>query len=467
MSIDSTKVPRRSQLDDPIPDADSRGARPLDPCELEIDLFCRGARIGDSCRLEHDARQIARTRAGLGSGLELVIPGPLKEIWLNVPINEPFARWSPYLLEKSGESYFLRNERSGRTYPVRLPEEPTWYGRSTSKGTPMSRIGVLQGTYLGVYISDVCLYWRKQDSLHCKFCTTGLNVGTGESSTKSLDEVVEVARAAKEESGITFVHFNTGYHYEDDPKKSRMHGLDQAAPYVKAMREKVGVYTGVQVIPALRKDFWKYDWLIDCGADHFSFCYELHDPEYFAKFLPGKDRTVGREAFFEAMEYTSRKLGKGRVSGEIIAGIEPIEKTLEAIDYITSVGAFPTVCVFRPLTGSDLADSPPPKFDDMLTVFRHVYDACRKNGIPIGVVPNIEVSLVVTPDDTRYLAPGGAATAWYEAKLAATKTLARSTVIPRHLRPSPTRGDAENRPEPAGLSHDPAPHAGSSRTESA
>ena len=52
------------------------------------------------------------------------------------------------------------------------------------------------------------------------------------------------------------------------------------------------------------------------------------------------------------MEYTSRKLGKGAVSGEIIAGIEPIEDTLNAIDYITSIGAFPTVCNF-PTCGGD------------------------------------------------------------------------------------------------------------------
>lgn len=265
---------------------------------------------------------------------------------------------------------------------------------------------------------------------------------------KDVDEVVETALAAKEESGITFVHFNTGYHYEDDPGKSAIHGLNQAAPFVKAIREKVGAYTGVQVVPALKADYWKYDWLIDCGADHFSFCYELHNPEWFEKFLPGKNRTVGREAFFGAMEYTSRKLGKGRVSGEIIAGIEPLEDTLEAIDYITSVGAFPTVCIFRPLIGSDLEKYPSPTFEDMIVVFRHVYEACRKNGIPIGVVPNIEVSLVVNPDDTRYLAEGGVSDALYAAKLAVTKGLARNLVVPGHLEPKPTPGDPGRPPGP-------------------
>lgn len=422
----------------------------LNPCELEIDLFCKGLRIGESCHLEEDGRILARTRAGLGSGLELVIPGIRggKEVWMNAPVVEAFAKKSPYVIEKGSAGYEVRDERGGRPYPVRIPPNPRWYDRTTSKGTPMSRIGVLQGTYLGVYISDVCLYWKKENSEHCRFCTTGLNVGRSESAVKDVDEVVEVARAAKEESGITFVHFNTGYHYEDDPTKSALHGLNQAAPFVKAIRERVGAYVGVQVVPALPADYDKYDWLIDCGADHFSFCYELHNPEWFARYLPGKQRTMGQKAFFGALEYTSKKLGKGRVSGEIIAGIEPIEDTLKAIEYITSVGAFPTVCIFRPLIGSDLEALPSPTFEDMLVVYRHVYECCKRNGIPIGVVPNIEVSLVVNPDDTRYLAEGGLSDAVYSAWLSFTRGIARGLVVPNHLQPRPTAGDPATPPPP-------------------
>ena len=41
----------------------------------------------------------------------------------------------------------------------------------------MNRIGVLQGTYLGVYINTVCAFWNDSPSLNCRFCTTGENVG--------------------------------------------------------------------------------------------------------------------------------------------------------------------------------------------------------------------------------------------------------------------------------------------------
>lgn len=369
--------------------------KPLNPAELEIDLFCKGIKIDQSCAINEDGRLFARTRAGLGSGLELVIPGDLKDIWMNVPVEEDFAQKSPYQLRKDENRYFVFNEESQFRYPVLIPEEPGWYQKKTSNGAPMYRIGVLQGTYLGIYISNSCSYWFHDPPMNCRFCTSGCNVGVNEEARKSVNDVIETARAAKEESGVTFVHFNSGFQNDKD--------LDLAGSYVKAVKENVGLLVGIQMVPT--PNLWKYDWLIDLGANHFSFCYEFHNPEYFAKLCPGKEKTLGQKSFFKALEYTVNKLGKGSCSGEIIAGVEPLEDTLRAIDYITDIGAFPTVCIFRPVIGSDMEDVPPPQYEDMLIVMRYMYEACMRKNIPIGVAPNIEVSLIVQPDDARYLVP--------------------------------------------------------------
>src|SRR6185503_16049287 len=155
---------------------------------------------------------IARTRAGLGSGLEIVIPARPKAIWANVPVVEPFAQASPLVLYKRGDAYVVADTRGGDEYPVSIPAEPAWYSRKTSSGIEMSRIGVLQGNYLGVYVSNRCLYWTWSPSLACKFCTTGKNVGAAEESREKVEDVVETAKAARDESGSVFTHFNTGYH---------------------------------------------------------------------------------------------------------------------------------------------------------------------------------------------------------------------------------------------------------------
>ncbi|MGZ8831195.1 MAG: hypothetical protein ACXW2Q_12570, partial [Thermoanaerobaculia bacterium] len=71
----------------------------LKPVELEIELFCRGMRLDATCFSNPDAHRINRTRAGLGSGLEIVIPARPKPIWVNVPVVESFAQQSPFALQ--------------------------------------------------------------------------------------------------------------------------------------------------------------------------------------------------------------------------------------------------------------------------------------------------------------------------------------------------------------------------------
>ncbi|MCB9833734.1 MAG: hypothetical protein H6807_14830 [Planctomycetes bacterium] len=408
----------------------------LNPGELQIDLFCKGLRIGASCDLVADARQVSRTRAGLGSGLELVLPGDLKDLWLNAPVEEDFVEASPYHLEKENGGYLVIDDRDGGRHPVRIPGEPAWYRARTSSGVEMAKVGVLQGTYLGIYVSNSCMYWYGGEPKNCRFCTTGANVGVNEVAVKAVADVVEVARRAKEESGVTFVHFNTGY--------QNGRGLEQIAPYVKAIKEEVGLLTGIQCVPVTAERHWQYDLLMDLGADHFSFCYEFHNPEFFARYLPGKEETVGQGAFFASLEYCQGKLPKGACSGEIIAGVEPIEDTLRAIDYITGVGAFPTVCIFRPVIGSDMEDHPSPDFAAMRRVMEYMYRACRRAGIPIGMAPNIEVSLIVNPDDAKYLVERDLGFRFYELKLKLMRRLAMALKFRRELRPHPVRGRLED-----------------------
>jgi hypothetical protein len=407
----------------------------LNPAEFEIDLFCKGIRIDASCAIEEDGRLFSRTRAGLGSGLELVIPGDLKDIWMNAPVEEDFAQKSPYLLRKIGKEYVVRNEVDSIDYAVKIPAEPAWYTATTSRGIPMHRIGVLQGTYLGIYISNSCSYWFHEPALNCRFCTTGYNVGVNEVADKHVSDVVETARAAKKESRITFIHFNSGFQNDRD--------LDLAGPYVKAIKEKVGLLVGIQMVPTA--NLWKYDWLIDLGTNHFSFCYEFHNPEYFARLCPGKEKTLGQKAFFRALEYTINKLGKGSCSGEIIAGVEPLEDTFRAIDYITDVGAFPTVCVFRPVIGSDMEDYPSPRYEDMLAVMKYMYESCMRKKIPVGVAPNIEVSLIVQPDDGRYLGNRNLRFYWNESLLKTKRFVAYHSVFKNELKPRRILADPSDR----------------------
>jgi uncharacterized radical SAM superfamily protein len=302
------------------------------------------------------------------------------------------------VLHKAGGHYMLRYEGDD-VAAVALSPRPDWYEATTSTGKPMTRIGTLQGTYLGIYQAKVCEYWTKSpERVNCKFCSVGLNLGVDDADEKSVDEVMEVIRAARDESGITYVDFNTG-HYQGDTY------LDILEPYLVRIKKELGLLVGFQTPP--HRDLSRYDRLRQLGLNRVSFCFEIFHPDVFKAICPGKHAEYGLDYYLEAIRYCAALGRKGPRSepwvtnGEIIAGLEPPESSIRAIDWITSVGAIPTVCVFRPLVGTDLQHADPPRTEDLVPVFRRLYEACMERGLPIGCAPNVHVSLVLLPEECR------------------------------------------------------------------
>jgi sodium-dependent dicarboxylate transporter 2/3/5 len=387
------------------------------PSLLKLDLYCKGMRLDDSCfEPLKTGRPILRTRAGLGSGLEVVLPG---RMWTNIPVTEAFTADSPYRLRQNQGHLSLELDGTF-VCDVELAPQPGWYERPTSTGRKMRQVGTLQGTYLGIYPGQVCEYWTRDEKVNCRFCSVGLNLGHDDASEKNVAEVMEVVRAAMLESAITYVDFNTG-HYVGETY------LDLLEPYIRAVKEETGLLIGVQTPP--HAELERYDALKRLGVNRVSFCFEIFDAQRFEEVCPGKHSQYGLPRYLEAVEYCAG-LGRGSAlrlspwvtNGEIIAGLEAPASSIEAIDWITQRGAIPTVCVFRPLQGTDYADVPPPRTEDMIPVFARLYDACMEQGLPIGIAPNIHVSLVMLPEECAGLSDRPHAHRLQELKLAAMRT---------------------------------------------
>ncbi|MBI3820675.1 MAG: radical SAM protein [Planctomycetes bacterium] len=373
------------------------------PALLKLDLYCRGARLNeDSTNVESaGGRKVLRTRAGLGSGLELILP---KELWTNVPVVEEFTVNSPYdigLVDPSGSSDAVRIRYHDVEVAIaRLSPRPGWYGKKTSTGRSMTSIGTLQGTYLGIYPGTVCQFWTRAKKENCKFCSVGLNLGMDDANEKTLDDILEVVQTARAESKITYVDLNAG-HAEDESY------LDMLEPIVARIKRETGLLVGLQAPP--HSDLSRYDRLRALGLNRVSFCFELFDRECFERVCPGKANTYGLDRYLRAIEYCAKLGSKGPISepwvtnGEMIAGLEPPDATIAGIDWLVERGAVPTICVFRPLRGTDYENVPPPTVEELAPVFKHLFEACARKRLPIGLAPNVHVSLVMLPEEARFL----------------------------------------------------------------
>ncbi len=372
--------------------ADQTGKR-LNPVELKIDLLCRGLIIDGTCRIKEEGRPVCCYPGDFASGLELILPGEIRELWVNVPICERFVEDSPYHLRRRQGAYHLFDERCDLSYSVKLAPKPDWYGLQTARGTPMSQIGVLQGTFLAIDFGEPDRFWFSGPAPDSS--SGGSASASASSPAKNIEDIVETAAAAQKRSGITFALLRG-----ESPGTG---GLASILPYVQALKREVGVLVGVQCPP--EDDLSMYQHGCSLGIDHLSFWFESLDANHVGQYARGAEAGSRRERCMRALEYSARILGKGRVSGELIAGLEPVENTLRSIEYFVGVGALPLISIFRPLRGTEMENLAPPDYADMLRVFRHVYQTCRAHNLPIGIAPNIRLSALPHPEDTLYLEP--------------------------------------------------------------
>ena len=283
------------------------------------------------------------------------IPAPRKPIWVNVPVVEAFAAASPFRL-RQGRRRLPRRRRPdrGRFYPVRIPEEPAWYSRTTSSGIPMSRIGVLQGNYLGVYVSN-CLPLLGHDALarlqvlHDRQERRRGRAGAQDSRGRRRGGARGPGRVGlRLHAPEHRLPLRGGRPARADPRPAAVRAVRPGAARGGRRVHRRAGHAGpaAQVLRVRRPDRGRHRPLL--------LLLRVRGSRVLRAALPGKGGDLGQEGFFEAMEYTAKKLGRGRVSGEIIAGLEPIEATMRGIDRIVAAGAFPTVCIFRPTVGSEL-----------------------------------------------------------------------------------------------------------------
>jgi hypothetical protein len=108
---------------------------------------------------------------------------------------------------------------------------------------------------------------------------------------------------------------------------------------------------------------------------------EIWDKNIFKTVCPGKDKECGGwDHWVKALEYAVKVFGFGKVSSNIVSGIEPKESILQGVEYLASKGVICLAGVWRPSRGSSYEGHQSPTVDWHYDLTQKVTNIYRKAG---------------------------------------------------------------------------------------
>ncbi|WP_196259168.1 MSMEG_0568 family radical SAM protein [Pelagibacterium limicola] len=324
--------------------------------ELINELQTRGMRLVDP-RAGHESR-----RGGAGPSDHKAVT--IGATTVMVPVHTAPAFESPFLVEAPAEDGLSRVTREGvEVARVRFPGRPRFYDLKTAEGIPYSHIATLHSrNVLATTVLQTCIRYESRKKT-CQFCAIGQSLAAGRTiAHKTPEQLAEVAKAAVELDGIEHMVMTTG------TPASLDRGAAVLAESARAIKAAVNIPIQGQCEPPA-DDVW-HERMADAGIDALGMHLEAVTPEVRARIMPGK-ASVPLEKYFSSFEAAVKVFGRGQVSTYILAGLgDSAEAILETSQKLCSMGVYPFVVPFVPISGTPLESHPAPKAEFMASILR-------------------------------------------------------------------------------------------------
>ncbi len=156
-------------------------------------------------------------------------------------------------------------------------------------------------------------------------------------------------------------------------------------PYYERICEEVIINSNIPVdimLAPCAKDILLN--LFYAGANGFAINIEIFDRDIAQKIMPNK-WSLGLSKYAEfiskAVELTN---GNGKVRSLIIVGLEPIEKTLEGVEFLAKLGCDPVLSPFRPAKDTPLQNFRPPSISFLEEVYLKSLEIVEKYNVKLG-----------------------------------------------------------------------------------
>ena len=311
----------------------------------------------------------------------------------------------PYTMDVVDGRFFLKSDDKVLDELFLLPKPP-WYGKKTSKGTPMDRIVGIAGDLLYICPSHHCHYWN--EGLQCRFCDIdymamfSMKMGRGFRTKTDPEELYETVCEVVQRSGEYHNWFFTG---GADPRSDYTGEVDFSVQLLTAIKRGIKDTLGVEMehlpVCLIISPFTKGQLQIcyDAGASAFGGYLETWDKDQFELVCPGKAKYFGRDEHIKRTVEAVEIFGEGNVNCGHTIGVEmapppygfaeiddALESTLTGYSFWIDHDVVPTGTNWRIEPGTDFykmgATCPPLEFYAKVDLGRHILlkDYLKKNG---------------------------------------------------------------------------------------
>jgi hypothetical protein len=359
----------------------------VNPGQLKLELVHHGVMLDASVREDvgilHTGGAAPGRVAASEAAVELALPG---ELVARVPVHDDTSG-AGYVLSVRDGDLIVRRTASGESghYDVRLNPPPRFYRRRTTRGTPMSAVAAVHGSHILVSPNTPCAL--SSGSVPCSTCAGQRDHATTPPS--SVEDVVEVIRAAFEEGAAEFVYFAAPFSDTDD------RGLAFLEPYIKATKRHFDTLVAAHLHPPVANSWIDHAYAI--GIDALSFGVDIFDPDLLEERCPGRIRHIGRDRYYAALEHAAAVFPNGAVWSDLVIGLEPEESTRKGIDALAGIGVVPVLGV-PPVDLQPAAQPDPTALAAPLGA--HLYTVVKERGINMGWLRDLSSS--ITPLEARF-----------------------------------------------------------------
>ena len=268
-----------------------------------------------------------------------------------------FSKYTPFHLEVEDGSPVLYDE-DNRLGSIKFIVRHPLTEQRLSTGETFRSIANLnpEGGFSVSYSTECSLKDKGEDCMFCAVNERAKDGARAQVLVKSPRQVAEAYDLARKAGLGNHFRITGGYVPE---RRELEYYLDVA----DAIHEKYNDFFGVAIIgaPEDLKIVEKYK---EAGFKNISHNIEVWDRHLFAALCPGKEkRNGGWQHWLDALEYSVDVFGKWNVHSTIVGGLEPIQSSLDGIEYLASKGVVCHFSAFRPEKGTPLTGYRSPEAD--------------------------------------------------------------------------------------------------------